>query len=356
MIVPLNGLILIRGAYHQAGRGAEQQETVTMLRYSLVLLGSCLAAGPAAAASWADALFDELSKDFGSVPRGPTLTHPFRVRNNTDRPVNIAGLRVSCGCVTATVRQNYLKPGEETYLLAQMDTTRFTGVKSVTIFVTFNAPAVEEVRLWVQANGRNDFSISPDTLAFGQLRRGNYPPASAQVTFYGNSEARVTGVKCDSNYVVTSPPKEVRRQDTEVVYQITARLRDDAPVGKWYTDLWLTTNTPDTPPIRLPLTVEIQSSLSVSPDPVAMGSIKLKDESERRVVVRGIKPFKITGVTGTDADLVARDNTTESKAVHVLTLKLKGTQPGNFNRTLRILTDLPEDNKIDFQVSAVVTR
>jgi hypothetical protein len=328
---------------------------VTMLRYSLVLLGSCLAAGPAAAATWADALFDELSKDFGSVPRGPTLIYPFRVRNNTDRPVHIAGLRVSCGCVTATVGQNFLKPGEETQILAQMDTTRFTGVKSVTIYVTFNAPSHEEVRLWVQANARNDFSITPDTLAFGQLRRGNYPPASALVTFYGNSATQVTEVKCDSNYVVISPPKEVRRQDSEVVYQITARLRSDAPVGKWYTDLWLKTNNPDTPPIRVPLTAEIESSLSVSPDPVAMGLLKVQAESERRVIVRGVKPFKITGVVGTDADLVARDSTTESKAIHVLTLKLKGARPGDINRTLRVLTDLPEDNKIDFQISAVVT-
>jgi hypothetical protein len=340
-----------------------------MLRYSLVLLGSCLAAGPAAAATWADALFEELSKDFGSVPRGPTLTHPFRVRNNTDRPVNIAGVRVSCGCVTATVRQSYLKPGEETHILAQMDTTRFTGIKSVTIFVTFNAPSHEEVRLWVQANARNDFTVTPDTLAFGQLRRGNYPPASALLTFYGGSDTQVTEVKCESNYVQYKI-KEVRRQETEVAYQLTARLREDAPVGKWYTDLWLKTNLPNTPPIRVPLTVEIESSLSVSPDPVAMGPVKVQAESERRVIVRGVKPFKITGVVPLgdrdvpaednqlapgDADLVARDTTTESKAIHVLTLKLKGSRPGGVNRTLRVLTDLPEDNKIDFQISAVVT-
>ena len=50
-----------------------------MLRYSVVLLAGCLAAGPAAAASWADRLFDEMSKDFGSVPRGPALVHHFRL-------------------------------------------------------------------------------------------------------------------------------------------------------------------------------------------------------------------------------------------------------------------------------------
>jgi hypothetical protein len=44
-----------------------------------------------------------------------------------------------------------LKPGEETTILVQMDTRRFTGTKTVTIFVTYGQPYTE-VRLWVQAN------------------------------------------------------------------------------------------------------------------------------------------------------------------------------------------------------------
>ena len=56
-------------------------------RFSLVvLLGLCTAGS--ASASWADALFDELSRDFGSVPRGPTLTHPFRLVNKTNQRVH----------------------------------------------------------------------------------------------------------------------------------------------------------------------------------------------------------------------------------------------------------------------------
>ena len=37
-----------------------------------------------------------------------------------------------------------------------MDTTRFLGVKSVTIYVQFDQPNYQEVRLWVRANGRDD--------------------------------------------------------------------------------------------------------------------------------------------------------------------------------------------------------
>jgi hypothetical protein len=319
----------------------------------LVLLAGIWAAAPAAAASWADAMFDELSKDFGSVPRGPTLKHPFRVVNKTGAPVNISSVRVSCGCVTATALKGYLRSGEETVVLAEMDTTRFTGPKSVTIYVAFDQPRAEEVRLWVQANGRNDFNVAPDTMAFGQVKRGTTPDAAVRITFYGNTEEQVTGVRCESNYVKPKL-KEISRQESEVVYEVTAKLPEDIPAGKWYTDLWLQTANTSLPQIRIPLTVEIESALNVTPDAVTLGEIRQGTESERRVIIKGVKPFRVLKVTGTDALIDVRDNTPQSKMFHVLTVKLRAVQAGEVNRALSVVTDLPEDNKVEFQVHATV--
>jgi hypothetical protein len=254
--------------------------------------------------------------------------------------------------VSATALKTYLQPGEETAVVARMDSTRFIGVKSVTIYVTFDRPALEEVRLWVQANGRNDFAVTPDTLAFGTHKRGSAPTASVLLTFFGNGQAQITDVKCESNYV-QYVLHETRRQDAEVAYELTARLRPDAPVGRWFTDVWLRTNDANMAPIRVPLTIDIESALSVSPDPVALGPVKVQGESERRIIVRGNKPFRITKVVGADAVLSVQDNNPDRKPVHVLTVRLKPAQPGEINRTVRVLTDLPEDNRIDFQVSAL---
>jgi hypothetical protein len=324
-----------------------------MFRYGLVVAAVLGAAGPALSATWADALFEEFSKDFGSVPRGPMLEHTFRVVNNTRGTVNIARLRVSCGCVTAVALKGQLEPGESTHIVARMDTTRFTGLRSVTIYVQFDQPAFEEVRLWVQANGRNDFSITPDTLAFGQLKRGGSPTASVLLSFFGNTDTQVTEAKCESNYIQPRV-QEVRRTESEVTYQVTAQLRADAPVGKWYTDVWVKTNTPGVPPIRVPLTVEIESALSVNPETVTLGPIKTQTEGERRVIVRGVKPFKVAKVLGTNERLLVHVDSQLAKPVHVLTIKLKAGEPGELNRTLSVLTDLADDNKIDFHVNAQV--
>jgi hypothetical protein len=324
-----------------------------MFRYSLVLaVGLCLA-GSVSANSWADGLFDELNKDFGSVPRGPMLTHPFHLVNKTKVPVNISGVRVSCGCTTATALKGSLAPGEDTVVLAQMDTRRFSGVKTVTIYVTFDRPNFEEVRLWVQANSRDDVSVSPESLAFGMTKRGSGAAATVNVSFMGNSGSQILEVTSDSNYVATSV-KEVRRQESDVAYELTARLRPEAPVGKWYTDIWLKTNNGTMPRVRVPLTVEIESALSISPATVTMGEVKVGAQAERKVVIRGVKPFKITDVKGTDDSALVRDSSTDSKPVHVLTLTLKGTQAGEINKTFRVITDMKDEAEIEFQAKAQI--
>src|SRR5438874_7178039 len=157
-----------------------------MLRYSFVVLAGFLSAAPALAGSWGEGLFDEFSKDFGSVPHGQVLTHPFTIKNNTGQTVTISGVRVSCNlCTSATVLKGQLKPGEETSVSVRMDAGKFIGVKTVYIYVNFSEPQYDEVRLWVQANSRDDVNLTPDTVAFGRLKRGESASKSATITFYG---------------------------------------------------------------------------------------------------------------------------------------------------------------------------
>jgi len=325
-----------------------------MLRYNLVLVAGVWMASTASAATWADGLFDELSKDFGSVPRGPAQTHHFRVVNKTRQPVNISNVRVSCGCVSAHAAKTYLKPGEETAVVAKMDTTRFTGPKTVTIYVQFDQPGFEEVRLWVQANGRNDFALAPDTLAMGTIKRGTSPAASVQVTFYGSREYQILEAKAESNYVLPTVTEVRRQEDGVVVYRLDARLRHDTPTGKWFTDVWLKTNIATMTQVRIPLTVEVESPLTVSPAVVNFGAVKANEESERRIIVRGAKPFKITSVKGTGSDVEVRVNGETAREVHVVTVKVKPGKAGLLNHPLRVVTDLKIDNEIEFRVQGMV--
>jgi hypothetical protein len=94
--------------------------------------------------------------------------------------------------------------------------------------------------------------------------------------------------------------------------------------------------------------------LTLSPSAVALGDVKMGEEVERRVILKGVKPFKISSIKGVDDQLSVKDNSTDSKQVHVLTVTLKGSKAGEINRKLQIVTDLTEDGSIEFQATGQI--
>ena len=324
-----------------------------MIRHTciwVVLLGL---SGAARAASWADGLMEETSYDFGAVPRGQTLSHPFRIVNKTDKTVQIGQVRVSCGkCSAARAVQTTLAPGEETAILAEMFTSRFALHKDITIYVQFVQPKLEEIQLTIHANSRDDVVFNPDSLTFGKVKRGAAASQSMTISFYG-TPTKVTEAKSDSNYVQVFV-KEMKGTGGDGNYQLEAKIRPDTPAGKWYTDIWVSTSNPSMPKLRVPLTVEVEGPLSVSPNAVSLGDVKAGAETDRKVIIRGAKAFRITNITGTDHALQVREAKSESKTVHVLTVTVRPSAVGELNRTVRVQTDLKTGGDIEFQAIAHV--
>jgi len=324
-----------------------------MLRFNVVLAAGLLAAAPVSAASWAGGVFSEAGKDFGLVPRGPTLTHYFHLTNTTDKPMHIANVRVSCGCTSATALQNQLAPGESTAIQALMDTRRFSGHKQVTIFVTFDQPQWEEAQVFVRAYGTDDISISPAEFVFsGKVKQGAAASAKATVQFMGG-HWQITGTDQDSGYVESSF-KEVRRDAGTVVYEVTASLRKDTPPGKWFTDVWLKTNQGGLPKVRIPLTVEIESASS-TPKTISFGEVKAGQSAERKFSVKGAKPFRVTHVEGTDGEVTAKTSE-EPKAEQEVTITFKPSKTGTLDRKLIVVTDLTDLKNIEVQAHGTVVR
>jgi hypothetical protein len=324
-----------------------------MLRFNVVLAAGLLAAAPAGAAGWANGMFAETGKDFGLVPRGPTLTHYFLLTNNTDKPVHISGVRVSCGCTQATALQNQVAPGQSTAILAQMDTRRFSGHKQVTIYVTFDQPQWEEASVFVRAYGSDDVSISPAELTFpGKIKQGTTATAKATVQFLGVNW-QVVGTEQDSGYVGSSF-KELRRDNGSVVYEITASLRKDLPPGRWFTDIWLTTNQSGLPKVRIPLTVEVEST-GEAPKTISFGEVKAGQSAERKFSVKGDKPFRVTKVEGADGEVTAKTSQ-EPKAEQEVTITFKPSKTGTFDRKLIVVTDSTDLKKIEVQAHGTVVR
>jgi hypothetical protein len=323
-----------------------------MIRYGVTLLMMVFGVTQAVAGSWAESLFDETSKDFGSVARGSALAYPFRLVNRTEAPVHIAGVRVSCGCVTAIARVPEVQPGQETAIHVQMDTGRFQGDKNVTVFVQFDRPAVEEVRLQVRANSRDDITVTPPSLDLGHASRTGTASTRVVVSLLGNADWRIVDTVSESKWVETAL-KELNRQGGQAAYELTAQLLPGLPAGSWYNEIWLKTNLAGLPAVRVPLVVEIEPVVTVSPAAITLGPVKVGDKVEGKVLIRGAQPFRIKAVTPADAQWTVQA-TGEEKPLHVLTVTLQGQKAGLAACSFRVQTNLKEENTVVFTAQAQV--
>jgi hypothetical protein len=319
----------------------------------IVLLG---AAGPA----WAGAndYFSEFVMDFGTTPRGPVLTHYFAIKNTTNQTVQIGQPRVSCGCVSTQLLKNTLAPGESTAVLAMMDTRRIPQanvVKAVTVYVPFLSPTLEEVSLRVQTVCRDDLVMTPDTLAFGTVRKGQGGSASVKVTFYSDPAWEVKEAASNGAYIKPEA-KLVSREGGAVTYEITAKLDPDCPVGDWTADVWLKTSNPGVAKLRVPVRVTVVAPIALNPDAVSLSDLRVGENVEQKVILRGNQAFKVLAVKGGDDVVNVKPQSDAAMPVHVLTIAVHPKAAGKLSRTFEIVTDLKDQAKVQLPVRATVVK
>ena len=285
----------------------------------------------------AEKFFSERSKDFGTVPFGPVMVHQFKVTNTSNQTAYITGARVSCGCVAASVGSNTLAPGASTYVTANMDTKRFVGPKEVIVYVSFSRPS-EEVTLTVRANRNDNFSQSGETLSLGQVRKGAEGTGTLQVTMRNDAYFELKGAASGTDFVKANF-KLLRRDRSEVVYEVAATLRPGLDTGVWTTDVVFTSSNPSLSSVRIPVVVEVVAPITATPAMVQFSAVKVGETKEMSVVVKGDKPFKILDVKGGDGLITAVADGAESKQAHVVRLVFQPNAAGDMTRSITVVTD-----------------
>jgi hypothetical protein len=297
--------------------------------------------------------FEESVKDLGGAPRGTKLVHHFKFTNTTQQPVHISGVRTSCHCATARAMKDEIPAGESSSVMVEINTHLYSGSRDFTIYVNLDRPYVTETRLMLKTVSRDDISMSPDAINFGTIKLGAAPSASVVIDHRSFSGWKITGVENENGYIQTKIEPTGNGANS---YRLVVRLREDTPAGYWHASLGLVTNDPTTPRIRVPLSVEVQGLLAVTPQTLNMGRLA-SDTVEKKIVIRGAKPFKITGVEGLDAILsVDQTKSEEAKLAHVLKITYSGkADAGEMLKKLKILTDL-DNTSVEIPVQGQVVK
>lgn len=315
---------------------------VLMRSVAVGLLMACVCATPAYAQSWAKGLFPVTSHDFGTVARAAKTEFRFPVQNNLGQELHIASVRASCGCTTPIVETETIKAGETGYITARFNTGSFFGQRSATLTVVIDRPRYAEVQVSVKGYVRTDVVFNPGEVNFGTIEAGEPQTKKVALEYAGRSDWQITNVRSPSEFI-SAEVKEANRGNGRVSYELEVSIKEGAPVGPLQNELILETNDRRLKSVALRYTADVQPVLSVSPQIVDLKDIAPGASVQQRIVVRGAKPFRITGITleGFTIDYQASD---EPKAVHLIPVTITaGDEVTGNSAALVIKTDLPGD-------------
>jgi len=329
---------------------------IRSMMLSLICLASPLA-GQLAAQDWADKMFNKVEHDFGTVARGASTVYRFEVTNLYKQPMNITGVRSSCGCTSPTVENGTFKTHEKAYIVAKFNTHTFTGRHGATLTISFGAPYRAEVQVRVHGNIRGDVVFEPGAIQFGNVDEGTPAEQQISVNYAGRDSWKIVDITNDNDHF------EVELQETyrgagKVSYGLLVRLKNNIPAGYVKDQLTVVTNESRAETQRIPLFVEgrVIPEISVTPANLALGDIEADQSITKKVVVRGKKPFRITDVICSD-DRFTFNTDEQSKILHLVEVTYNpGAVAGGLKLPVRIATDRGENRGATLTISANVKK
>ncbi len=291
------------------------------------------------AQQWARKMFKTTSHNFGVVAKGAKAEFDFELQNIFEEDVHISGVRSSCGCTEPRITKQDLKTWDKGAIRAVFNTKSFVGSRSATLTVIIDRPYFAEVQLSVRGYIRGDVLFTPGSVSFGDVELGQTAQQTVNVSYRGRSDWDILDVRsANAHFEVELSDK--RADYGNVSYRMTVRMKNDAPVGYVQDQLTIVTNDSYNGSLELPVEGRVVSPLTVSPASLFLGVLKPGQTVEKKLFVKGTKPFKITGID-CPGDCFRFQTKDETNKIHQVPVTFTASDtPGKFTHKIEITTDL----------------
>ena len=316
------------------------------------------AASSCFAEAWATKMFGETKHDFGTVARGSDTSYKFAAKNIYKQDIELLSVRSSCGCTSPTIDKKLLKTGEIGYVTATFNTRTFTGIHGATLTVEIrwndNGNWLHgEAQLRVDGNIRGDIVFTPGAVKFDSIDQGTKAEQKVEVTYAGRSNWKIVDVRGASEGIEVELT-QTQRYSGRVAYDVLVRLKDNAAAGYFNDQLVLVTNDEENPRIPIYVGGRIVPQISVSPESLLLGDVAQGQQTSKKIIVTGKKPFKIVSFQCNDEECFKFKTDDQSKERHIVEITFDAKKsPGNVKESIHIATDLGD--KLQANLTAYAT-
>jgi len=201
--------------------------------------------------------------DFGIAGQEREITHDFVFKNVGNSPLEIKGLRTSCGCMAALSSGETILPGEAGMIHATFKTQKYEGKQKKLIYVESNDPANPKFELVMQGSIKSDIAIEPQVLQFGDVPRGKTVSKKVKVFDLGKEELLLQRIQFNESHLNIEVDKF--RDQNNKGFEIEVTLRPDIPAGSFNEVITLHTNIIKRPRIDIPVLGNILGDIKVDP-------------------------------------------------------------------------------------------
>lgn len=190
--------------------------------------------------------------DWGTVKRtDDPLRAKIKIKNAGTEVLKITEVKPGCGCTTAPLDKNELKPGEEATLDVTLRITGYQGSVTKSVRIASNDPTNPNKYLYLKANIFVPISITPTSyFAFNEMTVGK--ESTAKVTITNNTKESITITPeqvVPENMGINIPKKLVLKPGES--FEVVAKVVPDKK-GYFNCSLKLKTNNPDQMEIIIP--------------------------------------------------------------------------------------------------------
>lgn len=228
---------------------------------------------------------DQAMVDRGAVKVGPPLTQTFQLTNRGPQSIVIKDVHSTCGCLAPKLERREIPPGGQTQLAIEVNTLsqpagpiRWTtrvdyrhGVETKTLQLELRATLVSEIK------------VEPASVAFSIRQSRSVDvvvqdtrPRPFRITGAGTSLANVK-----AEVIGNDGPRQLLR--------LTASA--DGPPGVQSAFAWFTTNDPEYPQVKIPVTVNIPAKQRIVASPSV---IDIAAGGSARILLRDQDGYPVT--------------------------------------------------------------
>ena len=225
--------------------------------------------------------FENPNFNFGKVFKGQNIENIYKFENRGNDVLKINKVKTSCGCTAAILTNKIVLPGKTGEIKATFKTGSYRGNVTKSITVISNDPNSPKYKLTLTGEIKEDIIITPKNVNFGSIYIGGEIDKMVKVKSITESNLNIKKISSSKPFVNVS----IAEKDKEG-YTIKVALKDNHKIGRFGGVIYLETNSPRQPKVKIPFFGEIIGDITTYPKRIHYGSLTSGKEKTQKLFVK----------------------------------------------------------------------